>query len=181
NDFDRVVSGSSELTVAFAKILADRLSRGNVSLARASAKERAYQRFVSEYQTGPQKDLLGRSRQIEKIREQCRFIAKNRKPVLLRGAQGTEKKSVSWHIHKESGSPDNPFLYVDIKKIKYFSQSETVSTADPLQTELAQDSALFGHLQGVLSFAKTNRLGLLQVGNGGTVVIDNIESLVPVI
>jgi CRP-like cAMP-binding protein len=38
NDFDQVVSVSPELTVAFAKILSDRLSRGNVSLEKASVK-----------------------------------------------------------------------------------------------------------------------------------------------
>jgi DNA-binding NtrC family response regulator/polyferredoxin len=179
NDFDQVVRVSPELTVAFAKILADRLTRGNVSLEKASAKERAYQRFVSDYQAGPQFELIGKSRLIDKLREQSRIFAANKKPVLLSGAPGTEKSAVSWHIHKEGGSPEDPFLLVDIKNVNLIRQPEVQSSTDPLQVELAQDSTLFGHLQGAFSFAKTNRLGLLQVGSGGTVVIDNIESLVP--
>ena len=177
--FDQVMSTSPGLTVAFVKTLADRLSRGNISLGKASAKEQAYQRFVSDYQAGPQFELLGKSKLIEKIREQSSLFSKNTKPVLISGPPGTEKKSVSWHIHKEGSSPENPFLFVDIKNVKHISQSDTTSSSDPLQKELAQDSILFGHLQGALPFAKTNRLGLLQVGNTGTVVIDNIESLVP--
>jgi len=177
NDFDQVVSHSPELTVAFAKILAERLTRGNVNLEKASAKERAYQRFVSEYQTGPQIDLIGKSRPLAKLRENCSAVSGNRKPVLLSGPPGTEKKSVSWHIHKLGASAEAPFLFVDIKNVKFIHQPEKTPLSDPLQVELAQDSTLFGHLKGALSFARTNRLGLLQVGNSGTVVIDNIESL----
>lgn len=70
-------------------------------------------------------------------------------------------------------------MYVDIKNVNILPQQQSSSKADPLQLELAQDSTLFGHLQGALPFAKTNRLGLLQVGNGGTVLIDNIETLAP--
>jgi DNA-binding NtrC family response regulator len=179
NDFDKVVNHSPELTVAFAKILADRLSRGNVSLEKASAKEMAYQRFVSDYQTGPQIELIGKSRLLEKLRESCSLVSGNSKPLLLSGPPGTEKKSVSWHIHKVGGSSDAPFLFVDTKNVKFIHQPEATSLPDPLQMELAQDSTLFGHLKGALPFARTNRLGLLQVGNSGTVVIDNIESLVP--
>lgn len=178
NDFDELVKGSPELTVAFAKILADRLSKGNINLEKASTKERAYQRFVSDYQAGPQFELIGRSKQIEKIRDQGSFFSKNSKPLIITGPPGTEKKSVSWYIHQESDFPENPFLYVDIKKVRHIRQPESATSTDPLQMELAQESILFGHQQGALSFAKTNRLGLLQVGNGGTVVIDNIESLV---
>jgi DNA-binding NtrC family response regulator/polyferredoxin len=179
NDFDQVVSASPELTVSFAKILANRLSKGNVNLEKASTKERAYLRFISDYQAGPQIKLIGKSRLVEKLRKQCSSFSDNSKPVLLSGPPGTEKKSVSWHIHKEGGSSETPFLIVDIKNVKIIHQQEAPSASDPLQMELAQDSTLFGHLQGTLSFAKTNRLGLLQVGNGGTVVIDHIESLVP--
>ena len=60
NDFDNVVSTSPALTVTFAKILADRLSQGNLNLEKASVKERAYQRFVSDYQAGPQFELRQR-------------------------------------------------------------------------------------------------------------------------
>jgi len=179
NDFDQVVNNSPEMTVTFAKILADRLTRGNISLEKASTKERAYQRFVSDYQAGPQFELIGKSPQIEKVRQQSIEFSNTNKPVLIIGPPGTEKKSVSWHMHKEGSSQENPFLYVDIKNIKHISQSDSISTSDHLQKELAQDSILFGHQQGALSFAKTNRLGLLQVGNTGTVVIDNIELLVP--
>ena len=178
-DFDRIASISPELTVSFAKTLADRLSRGNVSLEKASAKEQAYQRFVSDYQAGPQFELIVKSKLIEKIRQQSSLFSNNSKPVLISGPPGTEKKSVSWHIHNEGTSVEKPFLYIDIKNVKHISQSDTTSAFDPLQVELAQDSVLFGHLQGALPFAKTDRLGLLQVGNTGTVVIDNIEFLAP--
>jgi len=180
NDFDKVVGSSPGLTVAFAKILAERLSKGNVSLEKASAKERAYQRFVSDYQAGSQFELIGKSRLLQKLREQCALFSDNRKPVLVSGPPGTEKKSVSWYIHKKGGGAEDPFLYIDIKNVNLAPRQMAESMSkDPLQLELAQDSSLFGHLQGALPFAKTNRLGLLQVGNNGTVLIDNIESLVP--
>ena len=179
NDFDRLVHASPQLSVAFTKILADRLVKGNVSLEKASARELAFQRFVADYQAGPQIELVGRSRPLEKLRQQCRNLSDISKPVLLCGPPGTEKKSVSWHIHKEHTSPEEPFLFVDIKNLNLIRQPATTSTSDLLQMELAQGSTLFGHLQGGLSFAKANRLGLLQVGNNGTVVIDNIEALAP--
>ena len=44
---------------------------------------------------------------------------------------------------------------------------------------LSQESTLFGHLKGALPFAKTRRLGYIEVTEGGTIVIENVESLTP--
>ena len=42
---------------------------------------------------------------------------------------------------------------------------------------LLQESTLFGHLKGSLTFANTNELGYIEVAEGGTIVIENIDEL----
>ena len=64
---------------------------------------------------------------------------------------GTEKNAVSWNIHKEDSSFEAPFLFIDIKNVRLNRQEEDTTSWDSLQVELAQDSTLFGHLQGSLS------------------------------
>lgn len=177
NDFNRVVSENSELAAAVARILAERLKAATHNLGRASVTKRAYQRFVSEYQAGPQLDLVGASRVMGELRERIEKSARGTAPLLLFGPVGSEKKSVGWHIHRIDPGPDAPFLVVDAKTVTL--GREVRSGDDPAERELAQAGVLFGHVRGGQPLAVHTRLGLLQVADTGTLVIENCEYLAP--
>jgi transcriptional regulator with AAA-type ATPase domain/ferredoxin len=175
--FEDVVAESPEFSLALSKILSSRLSKGSFNIVRATASEKAYQRFVSEQRFEPAVHLVGRSKSIHQLRSKIETAAQNDKPILISGEVGTEKSDVGSMLHGLSNRRDGPFLTVDIKAVNMGRVVERTKERDPIRLELAQNSTLFGHAKGALSFAQNSRLGLIQVGDGGTVVIENIEQL----
>lgn len=175
--FERVVSENPEFSLVLSKILSSRLSRGSHSIVNATVTEKAYQRFVSEQSVGSERQLIGRSRRVKQLRSSIMDVAQNDDPILISGETGTEKSDVAGLIHEYSNRNDGPFLVVDIKTVNMGRVVSRPKARDPIRLELAQNSTLFGHAKGALPFALDRRLGLFQVGDGGTVVIENIEHL----
>ena len=166
NDFDNVLSVNPDLSRTFAKILADRLKASNVHLSKATEIEKAYQRFVTEQTTSIDFRLLGKSKLFRNLQDNIATISKNNNPVLITGELGTEKQSATWEIHELSSQPERPFLIFDAETASIASSQPEMKSQDTVQIELAQKSALFGHKKDSFSFAKTRRLGLIEVGNG---------------
>ena len=177
NSFDHVIAENSELSKIFLKILSERLALSDVQLARTSATERAYQQFISQQGAEPELDLVGKSKLIRRLRESIAALP-SQDPVLITGDLGTEKKIVAGSIHRKSRGTEKPFLILDAKNVTLLSSESEGAKPDQLQLELAQDSALFGHERGAFSFAKTRRLGFIEVCNTGTLVIENVDQLV---
>ena len=175
--FDKLASEIPEFSLALSKILSNRLSRGSSELVQASATEKAYQRFISEQSSGIEPKLIGRSKAVKRLQDEVKTAAENDRAVLILGESGTEKGDVAGLIHWGSQRKDGPFLSVDIKTVSIGRSVERPRKHDPIRLELAQSSALFGHAQGTLSFAPERRLGLFQIGDGGTVILENIEHL----
>jgi len=171
--FDQTISENPELTMAFTKLLAERVSIGNDNLSKASSKERAYQRFVTEHSGAHEPHLIGKSLAVRKLHARIRVVSKNNRPVIILGETGTEKKDVASLIHRAGDGQDTPFFVMNAK-----SPGTRINSADPEGRELAQAGMLFGSEQGVaLPSSQTKRLGLLQVIKKGTVLIENIEYL----
>jgi transcriptional regulator with AAA-type ATPase domain/NAD-dependent dihydropyrimidine dehydrogenase PreA subunit len=177
NAFDEVIAENPELTNTFVKILSERLTRTNIDLARATDTERAYQRFVSEQSAGSEPELIGETRVIRGLRAKIEEASTNERPVLITGEPGTEKRDVGGLIHQGGGRSDDPVLMLDANAVSLVGSTPGSRHRDPLQLELAQDSALFGHERSAFSFAKTRRLGLLEVCREGTIVIENVDHL----
>jgi transcriptional regulator with AAA-type ATPase domain/polyferredoxin len=175
--FDRLASEIPEFSLSLSKVLSSRLNRGGVELTQASATEKAYQRFISKQNLRTEPKLIGRSRVVKRLQDEIKAAAANDKPVLILGETGTEKDDVAGLIHWESQRKEGPFLSIDIKTVSIGRRADRPKKNDPIRLELAQSSALFGHAKGTLSFAPERRLGLFQIGDGGTVVIENIEHL----
>ena len=175
--FDQLVSEIPEFSLVLSKILSSRLHRGTSKLVRASATEKAYQRFVTEQSSGFEAKLIGRSKAIKRLQDRVTEVSENDGAVLIMGESGTEKGDVAGLIHFSSKRKDGPFLTVDIKSVNMGRAVVRSGDRDPIRLELAQGSTLFGHVKGALPFAPERRLGLFQVGDGGTVVIENVEYL----
>lgn len=103
--------------------------------------------------------LVGRSKQIEKVRRQIERAGQTNAPVLLLGESGTGKEVVARLIH-EAG-PAGPFVPIDCGSL--------VGTL--------VESELFGHAKGSFTGAVESRRGLIEAANGGTAFFDEIGDL----
>jgi len=177
NSFDHVLEENPELAKIFLKMLSERLVLSDLQIAKTSASERAYQQFISEQSAVPELELVGESKLIRRLRNAIAQLPAD-DPVLIAGEPGTEKRIVAGILHRNSRGSDKPFLILDAKNVHLVSAESGKTKSDQLQLELAQESALFGHERGSFSFAKTRRLGFIEVCNRGTLVIDNVDQLV---
>lgn len=82
-------------------------------------------------------------------------------PTLLFGESGTGKKAVARAIHAASGRAGGPFLSVDCGSL----------------TETLLEAELFGCSAGAFPGATSARRGLLELANGGTLLLDEVTEL----
>ena len=179
NYFEQLCDLYPEISRAFIKIIASRLSSGNKEILNSAETARAYQHLVSTQTEVSFHPFVGQSKAIKKIINQIAVAAANLDPVLLSSEAGMMKLALAKAIHKDSIYAAGPFLSINAKSatLDSISNIANASTEGNLQLELAQCTSLFGHEQDALPFVKTKRLGVLQVCHDGTVVIQNIDKL----
>ena len=107
--------------------------------------------------------LLGNSEAIVLLREQLRVVAPTDGWVLIIGESGTGKELVAREIHRLSKRHEQPFVSVNCAAI----------ADDQIEAEL------FGYEKGAFPGAERRRKGRFELGNGGTVFLDEISSLTP--
>jgi len=130
-----------------------RLHRENEDLRRALEERHRFEKIV------------GKSRPMLEVYRFIEQVAASRSTVLLQGESGTGKELVAPAIHRRSTRADKPFLVVNSSSIP---------------TELLEDN-LFGHVRGAFTGAASDKIGLLEAANGGTVLFDEITTVAPVV
>ena len=107
--------------------------------------------------------LVGRSPAMEHLRGQVRALADIDADVLLVGETGSGKEVVARALHDFGGRRDGPFVAINCGAVP----------AEIIESEL------FGHVAGAFTGAQKPRTGRLEFANGGTVLLDEIESMPP--
>lgn len=105
--------------------------------------------------------FFGRSASFNEVLEQIALVAPTNFSVIIYGESGSGKESIAREIHARSKRNESPFIAIDCGSIS---------------KELA-GSELFGHEKGAFTSAISQKIGSLELANGGTVFLDEIGNL----
>jgi transcriptional regulator with PAS, ATPase and Fis domain len=107
--------------------------------------------------------LIGTHPSIESVKALVRKVAPTDATVLISGESGTGKEIVARLIHLQSRRARGPFVAVNCGAI----------------THELLESELFGHERGAFTGAVAARAGLFQAAHRGTIFLDEIAELSP--
>lgn len=141
------------------------LSRVTESLKAAEEKLRAHHKVLVRL-TPDTLDPLGiiaKSPKMRRVVELAQRVAKVDATVLITGESGVGKERIARLIHDESTRAAGPFIAVNCGAI----------------TETLFESELFGHKRGAFTDASSDRQGLFESANHGTLLLDEIGDISP--
>ncbi|MCK4419101.1 sigma-54-dependent Fis family transcriptional regulator [Candidatus Aerophobetes bacterium] len=110
-------------------------------------------------------NIIGKSPQIQGVYKILREVANTKATVLIQGETGTGKTLVARALHFNSSRKEKPFIHVNC-------------AAFP---EGLLESELFGHVKGAFTDAVANKPGKFELANGGTIFLDEIIELSPML
>jgi DNA-binding NtrC family response regulator len=108
-------------------------------------------------------NIIGGSKPIQKVFDLIRAIAPTRSTILIQGESGTGKELVARAIHQASDRGNSPFIVVN---------------SGALPPDLLE-SHLFGHVKGAFTGAVTQKKGLFEAADRGSIFFDEISTLSP--
>lgn len=124
-------------------------------------ENRAFKRAQRE--RGSIKNIVGSSPKMQAIFQMIETVAEVQSTVLITGESGTGKELVARAIHDMSPRAEKPFISINCGAF----------------TETLLESELFGYVKGSFTGANTNRKGLFEAANRGTIFLDEIGEMSP--
>jgi two-component system response regulator PilR (NtrC family) len=109
--------------------------------------------------------MIGKSREMRKVYTLIKKVAETTANVLVLGESGTGKELVAKAIHAHSPRKDKPFIAINCGGIP----------------ETLLESELFGYMKGSFTGAYAEKAGLFEIARGGTVFLDEVGELPPVL
>ena len=106
-------------------------------------------------------NIIGRSPQMLEVFAMVEAIARTGSTILITGQSGTGKDMVARAIHTHSLRKDEPFVALNCGAMP----------------EALLESELFGHVRGAFTGADTNKKGLVEVAERGTIFLDEIGEM----
>ena len=108
-------------------------------------------------------NIIGKSPKMQGVYEIIRHVSASHSNVLVLGESGTGKELVARIIHKSGLRHSKPFVVINCAAMP----------------ETLLESELFGHTKGSFTGAISDKAGLFETANGGTVFLDEIGEVPP--
>jgi two-component system response regulator PilR (NtrC family) len=108
-------------------------------------------------------NLIGKSQKMQELFKMIEVVSVTNSTVLLRGESGTGKELVAKSIHLNSLRAEESFVSVNCGAF----------------TETLLESELFGYVKGAFTGAASNKKGLFEVADKGTIFLDEIGDTSP--
>jgi two-component system response regulator PilR (NtrC family) len=109
-------------------------------------------------------NIVGRSESMLEVFKLIETVARTNSTILLTGESGTGKGLVAQAVHFHSLRRDKPMVSLNCGAMP----------------ETLLESELFGHMRGAFTGADANKKGLLEVAERGTIFLDEISEMSPV-
>jgi len=109
--------------------------------------------------------LIGRNPAMLALYDQISRVADLKTTVLIQGESGTGKELVARAIHTSGARAQQPFVAVNCGAI----------------SEHLLESELFGHVKGAFTGAINDKAGLFEQANGGTLLLDEVGEMPPLL
>ncbi len=109
----------------------------------------------------PKVELVGTSTWTQQFRTNLHKIAATQSPVLIQGETGTGKELIARIIHYNSKYASGPF-------VPFHTASTGISLVN---------SEIFGHERGAFTGAVSEKKGMMEIANDGTLCLDEIDTL----
>lgn len=120
---------------------------------------------LAQYSGVDMQGLIGQSQSMREVYRRIRLTADSDVTVLLLGETGTGKERVAEAIHRESNRSSGPLVRVNCSALP----------------ETLLESELFGHVKGAFTGATRDKPGRFELANGGTIFLDEIGDISPLI
>jgi two-component system response regulator PilR (NtrC family) len=141
-----------EIKLVIRKALEKRsLRKENILLRREMESRAGFENFI------------GKSPPMQSVFSLIRQVADTRSTVLITGESGTGKELVARAVHFNSSRKTGPFVTVNCGALP----------------ETLLESELFGYMKGAFTGAVSNKQGLFEAANGGTIFLDEISATTP--
>jgi two-component system response regulator PilR (NtrC family) len=105
--------------------------------------------------------IIGRSARMLEVFRLVETVCRTNSTILIGGESGTGKELVARAIHEQSLRRRSPFVAVNCGALP----------------EALLESELFGHVRGAFTGADSNKKGLIEVADTGTVFLDEIGEM----
>ncbi len=106
-------------------------------------------------------NITGNSPAIKQVYEIIEKVRNSQTTLLIRGESGVGKELIAKTIHNNSPRAGKPFMCVNCSTL----------------TETLLESELFGHEKGSFTGAVARKIGRFELGNKGTIFLDEIGTL----
>ncbi|HEY7188081.1 MAG TPA: sigma-54 dependent transcriptional regulator [Vicinamibacterales bacterium] len=143
-----------------AERLLDKLEKAIKQKSLVDENELLKQKLQDRYKF---QNVIGKSKKMQELFELIESVAASEANILIQGENGTGKELIANAIHYNSKRSKGPFIKINCAAIP----------KDLIESEL------FGYKKGAFTGAFTDKIGLLEMAEGGSLLLDEIGEMPP--